>query len=361
MSVMIDSLSHTRRSISSCLQGFIEEKRSDLARINPLGPDVAERLLASSLQGKMLRGSLVHLGECIASGRKLDAEPSRTVAVAAAAMELFQSGLLVHDDIMDRDRTRRGHASIWQQYSLLASAEGHPDPGHRGEAMGICAGDVAYFLAFELLSCMETEPSVVRVALGLCAAELTRVGIAQMQDVAWGASNAEATESDILRMYTYKTGRYTFSLPLLVGALIGGASAILRDELAGLGEAIGMLFQIRDDELGIFGTEEEIGKPVGSDVREGKKTLYSSCLFAASSGEERRRLQGIFGNVGCSEEDLAFVHRALIDRGIREKVEAIACAVSDNARAIIQAMHTEREPDREALRELLEYAVARRL
>jgi geranylgeranyl diphosphate synthase type I len=360
MGAITDQLSHTRRAISACLQGFIDEKRVDLALINPLGPDVADRILSSSLQGKMLRGSLVHLGHCIATGGRLDAEPSRAVTIAAAAMELFQSGLLVHDDIMDRDRTRRGHASLWQQYALRASAEGNPDPGRVGESMGICAGDVAYFLAFELLSCMETEPSVLRIALGLCAAELTRVGIAQMQDVAWGASSVEADEREILRMYTYKTGRYTFSLPLLTGALIGGAPPLLRDELARIGESIGMLFQIRDDELGIFGTEEEIGKPVGSDVREGKKTLFSSSLLSVSSGEERQRLRGIFGNGDCSAEDLAFVRGALTAHGIRETVERVARRLADDARSLIAGMHAAREPDRDALRALLDFAVARR-
>ncbi len=360
MNTMVASIAHVRKPIAECLRAYAGEKRAELARINPLGPDVAERLLASSLQGKMLRGCLVHLGWSIAAGHAASDEPIQPVVIAAAAMELFQSGLLVHDDIMDQDRTRRGADSLWCQYEGVASADGQTEPSRVGTSLAICAGDVAYFLAFELLTRMKSEPWIVKTALGACAAELTRVGVAQMQDVSWGASRRDVDERDILRMYTYKTGRYTFSLPLLVGALIGGAAAPLDDELASLGESIGMLFQIRDDELGLFGSAEETGKPVGSDVREGKKTLFASRLLAAASPEERRRLDGIFGNSSCTAEDIVYVRGLLRDKGIREKVDTIAAELAAETRSRIRMLHTRREPDREALRELLEFAVERR-
>ena len=83
----------------------------------------------------------------------------------------------------------------------------------------------------------------------------------------------------------YKTGRYSFSLPLLAGAMLADAPAELRGKLETFGESIGLLFQIRDDELGLFGDERELGKPVGSDVREGKKTHH---LLIAHGGRGAR-------------------------------------------------------------------------
>ncbi len=73
-------------------------------------------------------------------------------------MELFQSGLLVHDDIMDRDPHAQGKAVDLPQYADEAARERFTDPPRAGEALGICAGDVSYFLAFELLPACRPGP-----------------------------------------------------------------------------------------------------------------------------------------------------------------------------------------------------------
>src|SRR5271169_7173127 len=106
-----------RERISAALRQFFLEKRDELARVNTLGRDAAERLVEFTLRGKMIRGCLVHLGWSIAGGAGEGAptEEAAPVSAAGAAMELFQSGLLVHDDIMDRDLVRRGQPSIFQQ------------------------------------------------------------------------------------------------------------------------------------------------------------------------------------------------------------------------------------------------------
>ena len=225
-----------RARISELLRRFFQEKREELARVNPLGRDASERLVEFTLGGKMIRGCLVHLGWSIGSrGRARPApEESASVAAAGAAMELFQSGLLVHDDIMDRDLVRRGRPSIFQQYAQKAGREGHADPAHVGQALGICAGDVACFMAFELLARVRAPAPVQSEVLALCARELSAVGIAQMQDVAWGASKDGVKVDDILRMYRYKTGRYSFSLPLRTGALIAGADRDLQEKTGSL-------------------------------------------------------------------------------------------------------------------------------
>ncbi|HUJ73417.1 MAG TPA: polyprenyl synthetase family protein, partial [bacterium] len=206
-----------RERISAALRQFFLEKRDELARVNPLGRDAAERLVEFTLRGKMIRGCLVHLGWSLGggTGAVVPADGAASVVAAGAAMELFQSGLLVHDDIMDRDPVRRGLPSIFQQYAQAAGREGHADPAHVGQAQGICAGDVACFMAFELLA--RVRAPALRDVLALCARELSAVGIAQMQDVAWGASKDGVKVDDILAMYRYKTGRYSFALPLAAG------------------------------------------------------------------------------------------------------------------------------------------------
>jgi len=128
-----------RARITATLRRFFQEKKEELARVNPLGPDAAERLVEFTLRGKMIRGCLVHLGWSIAggAGEGAPAEEAAPVSAAGAAMELFQSGLLVHDDIMDRDLVRRGQPSIFQQYAERAGRDGRAEAAHVGQALGI--------------------------------------------------------------------------------------------------------------------------------------------------------------------------------------------------------------------------------
>lgn len=359
---MLSYFQARRDEISAFLLELFREKGAEFDLVNSLGRDLGERLYRFAVQGKMLRGGLVSLGYAVSRGRAADESGSLERAAlncAGAAMELLQSGLLVHDDIMDRDTTRRGHPTIFYQYAERAEQEGARDAHHLGEALGICAGDVCFFLAFELLSRLPVPDPLVRQALALCGRELARVAVAQMQDVSWGSSKDAPGEEEVLRLYVYKTGRYTFSLPLALGGMLGQADACTMDRLERLGECLGILFQIRDDELGLFGDPEKLGKPVGSDVREGKKTLFYSYLRRRASAEELKRLDSIFGNPQAGEAELELVHRLLERLGVRRSVEERCEAFMSEARALIAELPDPPGGERGVLSELLEYTLAR--
>jgi len=345
-----------RERLAAALREFLEQKTAELSRVNPMGGQAVERLMESSLRGKMIRGCLVHLGWSLARTGPADGQ---AVTTAGAAMELFHSGLLVHDDIMDRDPVRRGQPSIFRQYEEEAARENREDPAHVGQALGICAGDVAYFMAFELLSRAGLPVAVLGEVLALCARELSAVGIAQMQDVAWGASRSPVSVEQILRMYTYKTGRYSFSLPLLTGALLAGGPAELRARLEACGESLGLLFQLRDDELGLFGEEKEIGKPSASDLREGKKTILVSLLMEEAPPAERRRLAGILGNPRCTKADVEFVRGLAASAPIRARMRSLTAELTARAEEAIRLLPAGAEDDRAALRGLLDFTTSR--
>ena len=359
---MLSYFQARRDEISAFLRELFREKGSEYERINPLGRDLGERLFRFAIQGKMLRGGLVSLGYAVSPGRAAAEAGSPVRAAlncAGAAMELLQSGLLVHDDIMDRDTIRRGHPTIFYQYAERAEREGVRDARHLGEALGICAGDVCYFLAFELLSRLPVTDPLLRQVLALCGRELARVAVAQMQDVSWGSTADAPDEEEVLRLYVYKTGRYTFSLPLALGGVLGQADARALERLERLGECLGILFQIRDDELGLFGDPAKLGKPVGSDVREGKKTLFYSYLRRRASAEELKKLDSIFGNPQAGEAELELVHRLLDRLGVRPAVRERSEAFLSEARALVAGLPDPAGEERGVLSELLEYTLAR--
>jgi geranylgeranyl diphosphate synthase type I len=287
------------------------------------------------------------------------AEQRRPAIAAGAAMELFQSGLLIHDDIMDRDTTRRGLESIFFQYAELSKGAGISDSYHLGESLGICAGDVAYFLGFEILGRLEVPPPVCSEILTLCARELGYVGVAQMQDIHAGAAAMAVLDEEVLKLYLYKTGRYTFSMPLMIGGVLGGGGPALIESLERLGETLGVIFQIKDDEIGLFGDAAETGKPVGSDIKEGKKTLYFGYLQRRAAREDLERLRGIFGNPGIGMAEVEYV-RALTERlGIRSEIQARADQLALAGRTLIDSLAASGSWDRQVLEGLLDYSLSR--
>jgi len=176
---------------------------------------------------------------------------------------------------------RRGKPSIHVQYRALAGKKDLADATSFGRAAALCAGDVLIFMGLEILASLKSSAAVKSRVLALFGRELAHVGPAQVQDVYSGKTRRAVSRDDIFRLYTYKTARYTYSLPLSAGALLAGAGPGALRALEDIGRDLGLVFQIKDDELGQFGSAEATGKPVGSDIGEGKKTLYYLYLIRA--------------------------------------------------------------------------------
>jgi geranylgeranyl diphosphate synthase, type I len=339
---------------------FFESKRkliiSILKDLPPIpgagGEEPLERIVEFAMRGKMIRGCLVFLGAETAHPAAAGADD---ITQCAAAMELFQAGLLAHDDIMDRDETRRGAPTIHARYASEARAAGSSDPLHAGEALGICLGDLCYFEAYALLArglgpagaagaagpALSVGASRSSQALSLLSSGLAEVAVAQMSDVHWGSGGTEPPEEAILEMYRGKTAHYSFSLPLSLGTLCVGDGSLV-EPLYRLGESLGILFQLRDDELGLFGDEASIGKGVGSDLREGKKTLFRARLMAAAPDRERERLERAFRPGERDRAELAldvdYIRGLAAKTGVSESIAVMKREAEKEARTIIGAL-----------------------
>jgi geranylgeranyl diphosphate synthase type I len=367
---------------------YFESRRALIVRaldalVPASGPtrESMERIVEFCGRGKMIRGCLAFLGAeaaaeaAAAVGGASAAERGEAIALVAAAMELFQAGLLAHDDIMDRDELRRGAPTVHARYAKEARERMAGGPAaaaealHVGESLAICLGDFCYFEAFAVLSRALAGNGRQGEIVELCGSGLCEVAVAQMTDVAWGAGKAEIPEGEILSMYRGKTAHYSFSLPLAVGALAAagapgmaaasGEAAVVRP-LYELGEKLGILFQIRDDELGLFGASESIGKGAGSDLREGKKTLFRSRLLAAAPDRERARLSELFGGgVDARPEDIAYIRRLSEELGVAESIARMSRESEAEALAILGSLAALAPATRATLEGLVEYVTRR--
>lgn len=207
----------------------------------------------ASAAGKRLRPVLLLLACEAQSGDWQQALP------AAAAIELLHNFTLIHDDIEDHDDVRRGRPTLWSVW---------------GEPQAINAGDALFTLAYQSLLELESTglpPALILKTVERYTATILKITEGQCRDIAFETENF-VTEPTYLTMVTDKTA-VLIGLAAELGGIIAGAPAAHADALRAFGEALGIAFQMQDDLLGLWGDPEQTGKPVGSDLRNRKKSL----------------------------------------------------------------------------------------
>jgi geranylgeranyl diphosphate synthase type I len=321
--------------------GFLDEYLDEWEQMEPDASrwrsDLKERMNEMVKGGKMVRGSLV-LKTCEMYNGGLTEEAVKV----AGAIELLHTGLLMHDDIIDRDDYRRGMPTFKKQYEELSGQEKVDEEEHFGVSMTITAGDVAFFMGQGLLARLETDPEIRRSITELVFSEFSAVGLAEQVDIYSGYSRNEISEDEIMRLYRDKTARYTFSLPLNAGALLADVDEEEIERLYSLGEKIGIVFQLRDDELGLFGSEEETGKSLGSDLKENKKTPFRLKLLEKLPEEEseemKERLRGELTEEGRNE-----IRNLIEEKGVREEVGEMMERYASEAREEVEELEAPEE------------------
>jgi geranylgeranyl diphosphate synthase type I len=208
----------------------------------------------------------------------------------AAAVELVHNFTLIHDDIMDQDEFRRGVPTVHKLW---------------GEPLAITAGDLLFAKAFEALSdAIERgiPPHRVARATRILAHATSIIAEGQAMDLMF-EEEEDVSLDDYLTMIYKKTGAL-FEASAVLGGLTATDEAYVLEELANFGRSLGIAFQIRDDILGIVGKEEELGKPVYSDIREGKKTLPIIYALKELDGKDREKLIMVLGKKDASRSEL---------------------------------------------------------
>lgn len=272
-----------RNLLKKEISKVIKSRKNSLLNEYPWSNDALTRLEKFTLNGKMIRGLLVVL----AAGSKNKAVRNDAVKIGVA-IELMHAGLLIHDDIMDRDVLRRGKPSIYMQYQALSKITDQKEALHYGESMASCVAIISYYLGMGELGKLQNKQHLNDL-INLFGFEMSLLGLGQMDDVHTALSKTVDEES-CLRVYQQKTGRYTFGLPMTAGIIASAKSSKFPlAKLNSLGNSLGIIFQLRDDFLGVFSSSDKTGKSVGGDIREKKKTwIYFKFLQVASKVDKRK-------------------------------------------------------------------------
>ena len=273
-----------------------------------LGQVDADGSPATTDRGKAVRPTLCLL-MCEALGGDLDA-----ALPAAAGLELLHNFTLVHDDVMDDDETRRHRPTVWAVW---------------GRAQAIDAGDLLHVLA--TLSVLRSGGNGASAMLAKEATEVVAEGCrlvteGQHLDLAFETA-AQVIAADYLDMIARKSAAL-LAVAFELGAIFAGNDPATRAACRAYGRELGIVFQIRDDMLGIWGDPAVTGKPVGADIRKRKKTLPIIHALETASGPDRARLRAMFGDSDAPpdvEPTIAILKRAgsrsFTEARIREHAE----------------------------------------
>ncbi|MBM7491876.1 geranylgeranyl diphosphate synthase type I [Micromonospora luteifusca] len=260
-------------AVHETLTTFLTAEVNSLTEVDTsMGAFAAAAREAVLTGGKRIRSTFAYWGWRGAVG---GAEPLPPVLPALAALELLHTFALVHDDVMDASKTRRGrptaHIALAQQH-IAAGHRG--DPERFGEAVAVLIGDLCMVWADRLLA-RATVPPARLLEVRRCYDQMRVETVAgQYLDVLGENDPVSWSVDRALRVARYKTASYTVQRPLLFGACLAGVPA--DDPLASAytryGLAVGEAFQLRDDLLGVYGDPAATGKPAGDDLRAGKPT-----------------------------------------------------------------------------------------
>ncbi|TAH32123.1 polyprenyl synthetase family protein [Candidatus Saccharibacteria bacterium] len=320
-------------AVQATLEDFFSTA-SEAARL--IHPDYLrlwrELARVTSNGGKRLRPKMVVLTYTALGG-----SDSERVVPAAAALELLHISLLVHDDIMDRELTRRGQPNVsgiyyQRHYTLL---DDDSQRRHYSDSAALLGGDLLLAGSLELMDSCIAPASYVMAAKRIFYRAIREVAGGQLLDSEAAFTPESASVENIAR---YKTASYSFIGPLLIGACLAGADQATQDSLKRFGTALGIAYQLQDDLLGVFGDEAITGKSTSSDLREGKQTYVVEYFLNHAPSEQKALFTASFGKPDISDTEIAHLKALLIDVGARTATEVRLSSYLERAHAALDEL-----------------------
>jgi geranylgeranyl diphosphate synthase type I len=347
-------------------------KKDDNPIIRPFMEDLADL----NQGGKMLRGMLVVFGYQIARHARGASDIDLPISDALAqTFEMFQTGVLVHDDVIDNAAQRRGKITVHRRYEHrldvrdIRMVSGIEKPQEIAKSVGICVGDLGIYYANKLLAdSYGSDPALGQlisyfddIVIQTIRGELLDVVLPyEIQDPGIGEEErAKLLEKSIYDIYFLKTAGYSVIGPLHLGMILGGAEPKEMAALDRCARDIGIAYQIMDDILGVFADPEILGKDVGSDVAEYKQTILYMYVRTMKPEYAEELLQ-YYGKKHVTSKDIEQVQRIFEESGALAYAQSVLADHFDSAERKIGRMKFMTAEDKRILRGFISYCKGRR-
>jgi len=259
--------------------------------------------------GKRLRPYMVIRSCQILKGKVSNAMP------AASAVEMVHNFTLVHDDIMDNDEMRHGVPTVHKKF---------------GMPIAILAGDVLFSKAYQVITESKLSTNATTQLVSRLAKACVDVCEGQLLDVEMAQERKIPTQAEYITMICKKTAAL-FDVSCAMGAICATNKAKDISNLSSFGRNLGIAFQITDDLIGVMGDPKVTKKPVGNDLREGKKSLPILMAIKLAKGKDKKTILKAFGNSKVTRNDLNKAVDVIHSLGIEENVRKQALKYAEKA------------------------------
>ena len=339
---------HSQR-IDECITEFYRN------RVQEAG-SVLERELYSELgeyctrPGKRVRPLLVLLSfhgyaPLYAKGRR--------VHDIAAAVEMMHSFLLIQDDVIDCSPLRRGGASL--HVKMHERFAGGAFNESIGNDTALIMADVLFANALEIINAVSLGKTIKERFMQVFSMTYERTAFGQILDILYSLPRKIEPGSTVPRQIgELKTAYYTIYYPLLMGyVLTGRYSRREMERIRDFSLPLGLAFQIRDDILGVFGSEADIGKSADSDIREGKLTELVQSTADALTGTQRKEFVRRFTAKQKKRSDISYIRKMIVQSGALERAREKHAGLIEQSGSVLPALSLKKEY-REILQGLIE-------
>ena len=283
-----------------------------------------EELKRLSKGGKRVRGYLIKLGQML-FGKDDD-----SYIDIAAAIEIFQTAILIHDDVIDEADKRRGLDTINAKYA-----------GHIGISKAICIGDLGFFISYNIINNANISDDLKIEIMKVYSKTLYNTVNGEIIDVELPLKSLEyhkkIDDKLIYDIYVNKTAWYTIIGPILIGASSANASSLDKEKLMKMGENLGIAFQIKDDLLGLYSEDDSMGKTL-NDIKEGKQTIIYKYAIDHANKEEIEIINKYYGNSCVTIDENKIITDLFIKLGAKENAEKLELEYTKKGIDIINSM-----------------------
>lgn len=283
-----------------------------------------EELKRLSKGGKRVRGYLIKLGQML-YGKDDD-----SFIDLAAAIEIFQTAILIHDDIIDEADTRRGLDTINAKYK-----------GHIGVSKAICIGDLGFFISYRIINNSDASKELKDEIIRVYSKTLHNTVNGEIIDIELPLKSLEyhknMDEKIIYDIYVNKTAWYTIIGPILIGAASCGISKDDEEKLIEMGINLGIAFQIKDDLLGLYSNQAKMGKTL-NDIKEKKQTIIYKYAIDNANVDELSLLEKYYGKQDISKKETDIVLDIFEKTGARKNAEDLVIYYTNKGIDIINKM-----------------------
>ena len=286
--------------------------------------------------GKRLRPYMV-IKSCQVLGGK-----TKEAMIAAGAVEMVHNFTLVHDDIMDNDETRHGVPTTHKRFGI---------------PIAILAGDVLFSKAFQVVSKANLPSKSTSELVSRLSKACVDICEGQLLDIKMAESKKIPTQNKYIKMISKKTAAL-FDVSCSMGAICAKSKSKDISNLSSFGKNLGIAFQITDDLIGVMGDPKVTKKPVGNDLREGKKSLPILLAIKKAKGKNKKIILHAFGNQKAKKKEIEDAVLVIKSLGIEKSVRGQALQYAKKAK---KSLNSYSGTSKNELISLLDFVVKRSL